>query len=204
MTLQAVSNSASASGNSTQQLSFRDTGATFNYEIPAEVSVGFALHFGPVEVELDAHWYLGTGPYDVISSSVPVYTVNSGKGTAPATTVSSLPTQVWGTRGVLDFNLGGHLKLTNLISLHAGFYSDLAPANVPSVVYRTISLYGVRGGASITTASIAGSVGLGYQFGTSSTALFEVTPPGVPPQNGAQQKLTLQTLSLLFSLAFFF
>jgi len=204
LTLQALSNAASASGNSTQQLSFRDTGATFNYEIPAQISAGFALHFGPVEVELDGHWYFGTGPYDVISSSVPVYTVNSGRGVAPGTTVSSLPTQVWGTRGVLDVNVGGHLRLSSLVTVHAGFYSDLAPGNVPSFIYRTISLYGVRGGVSLTSASISGSVGLGYQFGTSSTALFEVTPPGVPPQNGAEQKLTLQTLSLLFSLAYVF
>jgi len=204
LTLQALSNAASASLNSTQQLAFRDTGATFNYEIPAQVSAGFALHFGPVEVELDGHWYLGTGPYDVLSSSVPVYTVNSGRGTAPVTTVSSLPTQAWGTRGVVDLNVGGHLKLSSLVTVHAGFYSDLAPGNVPSFVYRTISLYGVRGGVSLSSASISGSVGVGDQFGTSSTALFEVTPPGVPPQSGPQQKLTLQTLSLLFSLAYVF
>ena len=62
----------------------------------------------------------------------------------------------------------------------------------------------MRGGVSFTSASISGSVGLGYEFGSSNTALFEVTPPGVPPQSGSQQKLTIQTLSLLFSLAYVF
>jgi hypothetical protein len=204
LTLQALTNATGTGPTATQQVSFRDTGATFNYVIPAELSFGVAVHFGPVEVELDAHWYLATGPYDVISSTLPVYTVNSAVGAGTGTTVSSLPTDVWGTRGVLDFNFGGHYKLSNLVMLHAGFYSDHSPGNVPDHVYRTISLYGMRGGVSFTSASISGSVGLGYEFGSSNTALFEVTPPGVPPQSGSQQKLTIQTLSLLFALAYVF
>jgi hypothetical protein len=204
LTLQAITNSASSTANVTQQIGFRDTGAVFNYVIPAEVSFGFALHFGPVEVELDGHWFLGTGPYDVVSSSVPVFTVNSTNGTNPATTVSNFPTQVWGTRSVLDLNLGGHYKVSNLVTLHAGFYSDHSPGNLPSNIYRAISLYGVRGGISFTSASISGSVGLGYEFGSSGTALFDVTPPGVPQQSGSEQKLTIQTVSLLFALAYVF
>jgi hypothetical protein len=204
LTLQSITNSSAATATAIQQLSFRDTGSEFNYEIPAEVSLGFALHFGPVEVELDGHWYLGTGPYTVVSSAVPVYTVNSTNGTSPATTVSNFPAQVWGTRSVLDLNLGGHLKLSNLVTLHAGFYSDHSPGNLPSNVYRAISLYGFRGGVSFTSASISGSVGLGYEFGSSATALFEVTPPGVPPQSGSEQKLSIQTVSLLFALAYVF
>lgn len=204
LTLQAITNATAPSGNATQQLTFRDTGATFNYEIPAELSLGFALHFGPVEVELDGHWYLGTGPYDVITSNAPFYTINSRSGSGMGTTVSSFPAQVWGTRGVLDLNLGGHYKLSKLVTLHAGFYSDHSPGNMPSNLYRAISLYGVRGGVSLTSPSISGSVGLGYEFGSASAALFEVSPPGVPPQNGAQQKLSLSTLSLLFALAYVF
>jgi hypothetical protein len=204
LTLQAITNSNSASASASQQLSFRDEGVTFNYEIPAEISGGFALHFGPVEVELDGHWYLSTGPYDVVTSTVPVYTVNSTNGTSPATTVSNFPTQVWGTRSVLDLNLGGHLRLSNLVTLHAGFYSDHSPGNVSSNVYRAISLYGMRGGISFTSATISGSVGLGYEFGSSATALFEVTPPGVPPQSGSEQKLSISTVSLLFALAYVF
>jgi long-subunit fatty acid transport protein len=205
LSLSAITNATGTSGpTATQQVNFRDTGATFNYVIPAELSFGVAAHFGPVEVELDAHWYLATGPYNVISSSAPVTTINSAMGAGTGTTVSSLPTDVWGTRGVLDFNLGGHYKVSNLVTLHAGFYSDHSPGNVPDLVYRTISLYGMRGGVSLTTASISGSVGLGYEFGSSNTALFEVTPPGVPPQSGSQQKLTIQTVSLLFALAYVF
>jgi hypothetical protein len=204
LTLQAITNSTASTATTTQQVSFRDTGATFNYEIPAELSGGFALHFGPVEVELDAHWYLATGPYNVLSSSSPVYTVNSTPGAGAVTTVSSLPTQVWGTRNVLDFNLGGHYKVSNLVTLHAGFYTDHSPGNMPSNVYRAISLYGVRGGVAFTSSNISGSVGLGYEFGSSATALFAVTPPGVPPQSGSEQKLSISTVSLLFALAYVF
>jgi hypothetical protein len=75
---------------------------------------------------------------------------------------------------------------------------------VSSNVYRAISLYGMRGGISFTSATISGSVGLGYEFGSSATALFEVTPPGVPPQSGSEQKLSISTVSLLFALAYVF
>ena len=79
-----------------------------------------------------------------------------------------------------------------------------SPGNVQSNVFQAISLYGVRGGVSFTTSSISGSVGLGYEFGSSSTPFFDVTPPGVPPQLLSTQKLSISTVSLLFALAYVF
>lgn len=204
ITLQGLGNGTTGGSTTTEQLTYRDTGATFNYVIPAQLSAGIAFRFGPVEVELDAHWYIGTGPYDLLSSTVPVYLVATTGGSDPRTTVSSFPTQVWGTRGVLDLNLGGHYKLSQLVTLHGGFYSSHAPGNVPSNFFQDISLYGIRGGLSFTSTSISGLVGLGYEFGSASTPLFDVTPPGVPPQTLSKQTLSIGTLSLLFALAYVF
>jgi hypothetical protein len=204
LTLQGLGTGTTSSSTTTEQLTYRDTGATFNYVIPAEFSAGVAFRFGPVEVEVDAHWYLGTGPYNLLSSTVPVYVLATAAGSDPRTTASSLPTQVWGTRGVVDLNLGGHYKISQLVTVHGGFYSSHAPGNVPSNFFQDISLYGIRGGLSFTTTSISGSVGLGYEFGSASTPLFDVTPPGVPPQTLSKQTLSIGTLSLLFALAYVF
>jgi hypothetical protein len=186
----------------TRQLAFRDTKATFNYVIPGELSAGLAFHFGIVEFELDAHWFIATGPYDLFSSSAQVHRVNALSGFPPQTVVSPFPTQVWGTRNIVDLNFGGSVEVSKLIKLLTGFYSDHAPGNVPSNVFQDITFYGVRAGISFNSSSLSGSVGLGYEFG-STTVPLKASLPGTPVAT-LNQPLSLQTLSLLFALAYVF
>jgi hypothetical protein len=117
--------------------------------------------------------------------------------------VSPFPAQVWGTKNVFDVNLGGSVKLSKLIKLLAGIYTDQAPGNVPSNIFQRITLYGVRGGVSFSSSHLSGSVGLGYERGQTSVPLQARLPGNVPPINLAQP-LTIQTLSLLFALAYVF
>jgi len=186
----------------TRQTSFRDTKASFTYVIPGRVSLGLAVHFGIVELELDAHWFIATGPYNLISSSAQVKTVNAVSGVPPQTVLSPFPVQVWGTRNIVDLNFGGSVAVSKLIKLLAGFYSDHAPGNVQSNVFQNVTFYGVRAGISFNTATLSGSVGLGYEWG-SATVPLSTNFPGVPPAV-INQPLSLQTLSLLFALAYVF
>jgi hypothetical protein len=202
LTVQGVDTENATAPSVTRQLAFRDTKASFSYVIPAEISLGLAFFLGVVEFELDAHWYIGTGPYDLITSPTQVKTTTAVSGTPPQVVVSPFPAQVWGTRNIVDLNFGGSVKVSKLIKLLAGFYSDHAPGNVTSNVFQNITFYGVRAGISFNSASLSGSVGLGYEFGDTSIPLT-ASFPGAGSISGSQP-LHLQTLSLLFALAYVF
>jgi long-subunit fatty acid transport protein len=202
VTLTGVDTENATTPGLTRQLAFRDTKATFNYRIPAELSTGLAFHFGIVEFELDAHWYIATGTYNLISSSAQVHRVNAVSGVPPQTVVSPFPTQIWGTRNLVDLNLGGSVRVSKLIKLLAGFYSDHAPGNVQSNIFQNITFYGVRAGISFNSSSLSGSVGLGYEWG-STTVPLTTSFPGSPVAT-FNQPLNLATISLLFALAYVF
>jgi hypothetical protein len=203
VTLTGVDTENATNPGVTRQVAFRDTKAAFHYVIPARISVGAALYFGIVEFELDAHWYPATAPYDLFSSTGQVRTVNAIAGTPPQTVVSPFPAQVWGTRNIIDLNFGGSVRVSKLIKLLTGFYSDLSPGNVRSNIFQSVTLYGVRAGVSFNSSNLSGSVGLGYEFG-STTVPVQVNFPGNPGASALNQPLSLQTLSLLFALAYVF
>ncbi len=203
LTLQTLDSTSATSPGLTRQLSFRDTSASFHYQIPGEITGGAAFHFGPVEFELDVHWYIATGPYTLLSSSAPVQTVTSMNGTPPQKVVTPFPSQVWGTKNVFDVNIGGSVRLSKLIKLLAGFYTDQAPGNVPSNIFQRITLYGARAGIAFSSSHLSGSLGFGYERGSTSVPL-QVHPPGNVQPVDLTQALTIQTLSLLFALAYVF
>jgi hypothetical protein len=203
LTLTGVDTENATNPSLTRQLSFRDTKAKFSYVIPGQLSLGVAFFFGPVEFELDAHWFVATGPYILIGSSAKVTSVNAVAGIPPQTVVSPFPAQVWGTRNIVDLNFGGSVKVSKLIKLLAGFYSDHAPGNLQSNIFQNITFYGVRAGISFNSATLSGSVGLGYEFGNTTVPLQANLPGNSSPVN-ISQPLSLQTLSLLFALAYVF
>jgi hypothetical protein len=202
ITLQGLGSVTTSTEATTRQVSLRDTSASFDYFIPAELSAGLAFHFGKVEFEVDAHWYLPTGPYTLFQSSATVTGISSVLGSPPKTTLLSFPPQVWGTRNVVNLNVGGSVKLSELISILAGFYSDHAPGNMASNIFQPFTFYGVRAGISFNSSSLSGSVGLGYEYGTTTLHLTDDT--GTTGPVTVAQSLTLQTLSLLFALAYTF
>ncbi len=203
LTITGLDSTTATSPSFTRQLAFRDTSASFRYVIPGEVSGGVAFKLDPVEFELDMHWYIATSPYNLITSSKNTTTTNAVNGFSPQTVVSPFPTQVFGTRNVFDFNLGGSFRLSKLIKLLAGFYTDQAPGNVQSNVFQHISFYGLRTGIAFSTSHLSGSIGLGYERGSTSIPL-QINVPGPSTPISFAQPLTLQTLSLLFALAYVF
>ena len=180
------------------QTFLRDTNASFNYRIPLELDGGVAVRFGRVELELDLRWHQASGTYVALASSTPGQVVTTSAGSAPLVTNTPFPPQIWGTLGILNASIGGRYRLSNVVTFHAGFYIDRAPGDARSPILQLINLYGLRAGASFTGETISGSVGLGYEFGTSNRAL--VTDSG----DTEQQTLTTQTISLLFAISYDF
>ncbi len=202
LTIQALGTTNSATSSVSEQQSFRDTSATFKYVIPAEISGGFSLHFGPVDLELDAHWFLATGTYNLFQSTAPIVATTAILGSPPSTVTGSFPTQLWGTRSFVDFNLGARYKVSQLITLLAGFYTSNAPGAVPSNFFVPITLYGARAGVSFNTPSLSGSVGLGYEWGNTAVPLVDETVSTGPVT--FNETLSVGTLSLLFALSYTF
>jgi hypothetical protein len=202
LTLQSLGTASSATSAATHQLGFRDTSATFHYMIPAEISAGAEVRFACVELEVDVHWYVANGPYTLLSSSAQVTTTNALGGMTPTTTASPFPAQVWGTRNIVDFNVGGTLRVSQLVKLIAGLYSDHAPGNVKSNIFQPITFYGARAGLSFSGSNLSFSLGLGYEYGRTTIPLI-LNLPG-QPSFSVNQPLTAQTLSLLLAVAYIF
>jgi hypothetical protein len=199
LTYQAQATQQGATGPQQVTETFlRDTNATFDYRMPLEIDGGFAFRFGRFELELDLRWHQASGTYTAVASSSSGQVVTTSAGSAPLVTTTPFPPQVWGTLGILNGSIGGRYRLSKLVTFHAGFYVDRAPGDAHSQIIQSINLYGLRAGASFTGETISGSVGLGYEFGTSNRAL--ITDSG----DTEQQSLTTQTISLLFAISYDF
>ncbi|HXX30875.1 MAG TPA: hypothetical protein VEJ89_09165 [Myxococcaceae bacterium] len=202
LTYQALGTVQGTAGSQSTQVFLRDTDATFDYRIPLELAGGVAVRIQRVAVELDLHWHQASGTYLAVGSTTPGRVVTGVDGQPPVVTTTSFPDLLWGTRGILNGSIGGGYRVSNLVTLHGGFYVSLAPGDARSPILQQIDLYGFRAGVSFTaemlgTQVLSGSVGLGYEFGSSSRAL--VTDAG--DQN---QTLNAQTISILFALSYQF
>jgi hypothetical protein len=202
-TYQALSTQQGSIGSQSTQVFLRDTDASFDYRMPLELSGGLAVRVDRAAIELDLRWHQASGTYLALGSSVPGRVVTGVDGQPPVVTATSFPNLNWGTRGILNGSIGGRYRLSELVTFHAGFYLSLAPGDARSPILQQIDLYGLRAGVSFSaetfkTQVLSGSVGLGYEFGSSSRAL--VTEAG----DAANQTLNAQTISILFAISYQF
>jgi len=203
LTYQSLGTEQGTIGSQSTQIFLRDNDASFNYRMPLELGAGVAVRVDRVAVELDLRWHQASGTYLALGSAVPGRVVTGVDGQPPVVTATSFPDLTWGTRGILNGSIGGRYRLSELITLHAGFYLSLAPGDDRSPILQQIDLYGLRAGVSFSaetfkTQVLSGSVGLGYEFGSSSRAL--VTEAG----DAQNQTLNAQTISILFALSYQF
>jgi hypothetical protein len=185
--------------NGTRHSFFQDPNAEFSYRLPLQASLGAAVKFGAVQVEVDLRWHDGTQTYTLLSSSQEVRIVDTTSG-VPVVTNASLPGVSYRAHQTWNGSLGGHLELGQYFTISAGAYLDFSPADSGTTVFRRVDLLGIRAGVSFQLDKLAASLGLGWEHGTASENL---APDGtvIPSQGG---DLSLTTLSLLFSVSFRF
>ena len=70
-------------------------------------------------------------------------------------------------RSVVNFAIGGRIPLSSKLELHAGFNSDESPLATTDESFRKVNMIGGTIGLSLTGAKLSGSLGLGFQSGTS-------------------------------------
>jgi long-subunit fatty acid transport protein len=187
-----------ASGNQTY---FRDSQAAFAYQIPLNVNFGLAWRGSSFEAEVDVRYHSAISEYALLSSTQRVETVTSGPDGLPVHTFSPFPGLYYGAAAVWNVAAGGHYRLDDAWSFHAGIYTDAAPvALTERNLFRTVNFYGVTLGAKLRGDHLAGSLGLGFSWGDSEN--FPLGTQGDP--DAAATRLSIRSVSLLYAVTYTF
>jgi long-subunit fatty acid transport protein len=178
-------------------LVFRDDTATFDYKRPLEASGGLAYLAQRGEIEIDVHYYGAVDSYELYASAVPgTLTTVDGSGTPTVTTQPFVPTAN-SARAVSNVAIGANYKLSTSLRVHAGFASDVSPVDDQAQsTFRKVDLSRFTTGLSLKGQRLAGSLGLGYSFGSG-------TRESVGSTTG-QTRFTVKTMNVLFGLSFAF
>jgi len=186
--------------NGTRQSFFQDPSADFEYRLPFEASLGAAVKFGPVEVEVDVRFHDGTHSYALFSSAQTARIVETTGGGSPVVSTLAFPGVNYRARQVWNGSLGAHYAISPTLILSAGSYLDYSPADPSTTVFRRVNLVGFRAGVAFEIGKLSASFGLGWEHGTGTD---DLVPSGLPIPTEASD-ITLDTFSLLFSVSFKF
>jgi hypothetical protein len=178
---------------------FRDENGQFQYKQPWEASLGVAYRFGIAELEADLRYHDAVSSYAFFQSNVPIqFLVQNPDGTT-STSTQPIPSVSYSARRVYNAAIGGNVKLTRTLTLHAGFWATFSPVADPATSpLRQADLYGFTGGMDFQLAHFGASLGAGYQFGHSAT-----TSDAIGDQQ-VQSSVTLESFSVLYAISYQF
>jgi hypothetical protein len=181
-----------------QQLHFKSTSGSYEFFHPLEIDLGGAVTFARgAELEIDLRWHMASGTYNLANFPNQTFTVvTTPSGGVPATVTTAFPPLLFGTRALLNAGIGGHVALSRLLTINGGFYLDQSPIAPDIHLFQNVDLYGARAGFALTTDTLSGSVGFGYETGQTNRQA-SVTGTDLA-------SLRVQTLTLLLSVAYKF
>ena len=186
-------NATQSFGTGFSAINFRDPNARLEYRLPLVLAGGAA-----VRLEADVRWYNSIGTWSLYESdSLGISVDQDGVGPVNTETVDFAPVELT-YRSVVNFSIGGRIPLSKRLQLHAGFNSDQSPLPGTNEIFRKVNMYGATVGLSLTGARLSGSLGLGFQKGTS-----EVTQIGIPPFI-RETTVEVKTFQLLYSISYAF
>lgn len=191
-------NVTTAFGTGFGTLAFRDPNAHLEYKLPLTLSGGVALKLGKVRIEADVRWYNKINQWNLYTSdSLGIAVQQDGTAPVESETVALTPVTL-SYRSIVNFAIGGRIPLSSKLQFHAGFNSDQSPLPGTDEIFRKINLIGATAGLSLTGARLSGSLGLGFQSGTSPE-----TQIGIPPFIRST-KISVKTFQLLYSISYAF
>jgi hypothetical protein len=167
----------------THQLALLNDGnAEFDLRKTFKATLGIAVRFWKIELEGDIRWYPASATYTLLATSAPVQVTTQLPGQAPVVTEEQFASISFATRQVWSGSIGLRLRLSELVTLHGGFYVDPSPVSAGvNGLFQKADFAGVRGGISFTARQgLSGSISFGYERGTADTTLavggLAVTP----------------------------
>ena len=190
-------------GSRSQQSTFFDAEADFQYKLPFEASIGIAWVRPTFEVEIDVKGQTATSTYDGFSSTQPVVSINDpGTGGQAVVTTSPFPGRKFQGRAIVNLSIGGWLRLDEkgIWKLHAGFSTDQSPVGSEDQFFSRVNLSNATLGLGGAVGKIAGSLGLTYQFGTTD----DVTVVDAGGGTLARTKFKISNFGILYSLTYAF
>ncbi|MGH7645834.1 MAG: hypothetical protein ACREMR_09635, partial [Gemmatimonadales bacterium] len=198
--LVAIQRSTFADTGSTD-LNFRDPGATFDYQLPIRAAAGLAMRFGQGEVEVDVIYVGAADAYDlyVTTDSALVTTLDStGAATVTSAAVAAVRNSA---RSVVNVAVGGNYRLSRVVKLHGGVFTDRSPVDdQSSSPFIGIDLVGATFGVSIGAGRLTGSVGLAYSAGTSD----EITVGPLLSGQILTADVSVRSITLTYAVSFAF
>ena len=178
---------------------FRDQNGQFQYKQPWEASLGIAYRFGVAELEADLRYHDAVGSYAFYQSSVPVQLLVQNPDGSTSTSTQPLPTTTYSARRVYNAAIGGNLKVTSTITVHAGFYTSFSPVADPATSpVRQADLYGFTGGVDFQLPHFGASLGAGYQFGNSAATSAVISDQEL------QNTVQLEAISVFYAISYQF
>jgi hypothetical protein len=191
-------NSTAAFSAGFSAITFRDPKAHFEYKLPLTVSGGVAVKVGKVRLEGDVRWYNSIDEWNLYTSdSIGTAVAQDGSDPVFTQTVSLAPVTLT-YRSVVNFSIGARIPLSNTLQLHAGFNSDQSPLPGTNEIFRKVNMIGATAGLSLTKSKLSGSLGVGFQHGTSPE-----TQLGIPPYI-RETTISVTTFQLLYSISYAF
>jgi hypothetical protein len=192
---------AARSQNASVYLFAPDAG--FQYKIPLQAAVGLAYVRARFEAEISVLGSASQSPYSLFSSDAPVTVVTGdGRGGSPVTQVTPWTGVTSYPRGFADVALGGHALLTEsgVWKLHFGYATDQAPVTDQDQAFNALDLHAITVGIGGQLKHFQASLGLRYEFGTSSDrAIHELTNGQTVTTN-----FSVRNVGAIYSVAYLF
>ena len=177
--------------------------AQFQYKVPLQASVGLAYVRPRFEAEISVHGSASQSSYSLMSSDASVTTVaDDGRGGPPVTQVRPWAGLTSYPRGFADASIGGHAVLTEngIWKLHFGYAANRAPVTDQDQVFNAVDLHAITVGIGGQLKHFQASLGLRYEFGTSSDIVVHELTNG----QAVTTNFSVRNIGAIYSVAYLF
>ncbi len=161
--------SATQGGGLATSAYFRDDSGPFEYKLPLELGVGVAYRLGSVQAEIDVRYHANVGQYTLYRSARPLQVTTQNPDGTTSQSTQPLTVLTYSSRAVANVAAGASYQAGKRLAFHAGFFASFSPiGNAAIAPFQRADLYAATAGAAFAGEHWSGSLGLAYEFGTST------------------------------------
>jgi hypothetical protein len=161
--------SATQGGGLSTSAYFRDDSGAFEYKLPLELGAGVAYRFGSVRAEIDVRYHANVGQYTLYRSARPLQVTTQNPDGTTSQSTQPFTDLTYSSRAVANVAAGASYQAGKRLAFHAGFFVSFSPiGNAAITPFQRADLYAATAGAAFVGEHWSGSLGLAYEFGSST------------------------------------